>query len=244
MNEYTEDDKKNMNTDKFEHYYGIYDMYFNSIKNNDISLLEIGVKKGESLRLWKDYFPNAEIWGVDINPPCKNEEEERVNVVIGDQNEIETFNKIDKEFDVIIDDGSHVYNHMINSFCYTWSKLKLGGLYFIEDTAMTFHESFVGHQQDRNAWDSFIAGNIRALDLDTFSDNLIRKRIDSGYTGRANYQHSFARNMKKFIGVDVENFRNEILFIHHYCNLLVIKKKNDVSISAFDHFNSNKHNIF
>lgn len=231
--------EQNINTDKFAHYYPIYDMYFHSLREDKLNILEIGVKNGESLRLWKKYFPNAQIWGVDIDPKCLDHQEENIEILIGDQNEPTTFDAIKKiDFDIIIDDGSHVFFHMINSFEYLWKNLKNGGLYFIEDTGMIFHNNFLGFAQSRDKWDEFLVHQIRSLDLDTFSANLIEKRLEKDKNNRANFSHPIAQNVEKHLGVNVRNFRNEVLFFHHYCNLMVVKKKFDTETSAFDQIDS------
>ena len=49
--------------------------------------MEIGVYHGNSLKVWKDYFPNAEIYGIDIDPSCKKFEDERTKIIICDQND-------------------------------------------------------------------------------------------------------------------------------------------------------------
>lgn len=44
----------------------IYENYFKELRLKKINILEIGIDKGDSLRIWRDYFPNANICGVDI----------------------------------------------------------------------------------------------------------------------------------------------------------------------------------
>ena len=58
------------NTDKVQHgYLRIYDPIFSDYVDKEINLLEIGVFKGGSLFLWKDYFPKGQIFGIDLNAP-------------------------------------------------------------------------------------------------------------------------------------------------------------------------------
>ena len=83
--------------------------------------------------MWREYFPNATIVGMDINPPI---EVEGCTVVQGDQGNCWDLSRLcqDGLFDVIIDDGSHRHQHQITSF-YTLfpSGMNPGGLYIIED---------------------------------------------------------------------------------------------------------------
>jgi hypothetical protein len=85
------------------------------MRDEPIRILEIGVKKGSSLRMWKNYFRNGLIYGLDIDPNCKMYEEDRISIEIGIQDDPEflcgCFGGTDK-FDVINDDGSHVNRHM------------------------------------------------------------------------------------------------------------------------------------
>lgn len=64
-------------------YLDVYERYFRPLKRRPINLLEIGVKEGRSLRLWKAYFPKAKIYGLDIDPACKQYEEDRISIEIG-----------------------------------------------------------------------------------------------------------------------------------------------------------------
>jgi len=240
---FTEEEKEELkiNTDKFVHYFPIYDFYFKDIKDKEINILEIGVKNGESLRLWSKYFKNANIIGVDLNPECLKEKDKLLNIdiLIGDQSDPKTFEKIkNTKFDIVIDDGSHVFNHMIMSYLILWKNLKPGGLYFIEDTSMTFHNNFLGYPQNRDEWDGFIIRGIRSLDLDIFSYNIVDERIKNKPNNRANYDHPISKNIKKNTGIDSREFKNEILFMHVYNNLLVYKKKFDLDKTCWNQLDS------
>jgi len=82
---------------KWEHYFNIYERHFSKFRNKEIVVLEIGVDRGGSLQMWKDYFGDkAKIYGVDINPNCKHLEEENVQVFIGDQADRNFLNNIKK----------------------------------------------------------------------------------------------------------------------------------------------------
>jgi 23S rRNA U2552 (ribose-2'-O)-methylase RlmE/FtsJ len=72
---------------KWEHYFDIYERYFKKFRDlPSVVILEIGVANGGSIEMWKNYFgPNAKIFGIDINPNCKNLEERQIEIFIGDQ---------------------------------------------------------------------------------------------------------------------------------------------------------------
>lgn len=125
-------------SDKWESYLHFYDKEFHHLRNMQISLLEIGVQNGGSLETWAKYFPFAErLVGIDIDEQCGNLkfDDPRIQVVVGDGSEVE----LDGEFNIIIDDGSHVSADIIKSFQHWWPKLLPGGLYVVED----FHTMWI-----------------------------------------------------------------------------------------------------
>lgn len=111
-------------------YIEFYEQQLFRFRDMPIKLLEIGVNRGKSLRLWSQYFthPDAKIIGLDIKPvslPIP-----RVTVLMGDAKK---YDPGDQTFDVIIDDGSHNVLDQFTAFDNLWPKLSLGGLYVIED---------------------------------------------------------------------------------------------------------------
>ena len=91
---------------------------------------------GASLRMWRDYFPNATVYGCDILESVLFEDE-RIKTFWVDQSSEEILKERvpELEFDMILDDGSHLLPHMITSFKALWSRVKPGGYYIIEDMA-------------------------------------------------------------------------------------------------------------
>lgn len=132
---------------KWAHHFPIYDSYFEAIQNRPLSLLEIGVAWGGSMFTWQQYFPKAQITGIDINPDCKKFEEDNIKVFIGDQADVNFLKEVNNQtgpYDIIIDDGGHMMNQQITSFKTLFRLLKDGGHYVIED----YHTSFVPKYQD------------------------------------------------------------------------------------------------
>ena len=119
------------------HSYGdSYDEIFNNFDHlGQINILEIGVQKGGSLCAWRDYFPNGNIYGIDIIDCILDEyRREDFNYIISDIKDLSIKEKLkDVTFDIIIDDGSHhiddVYFVVLNYL----DKLNSGGYLIIED---------------------------------------------------------------------------------------------------------------
>jgi hypothetical protein len=123
-------------------YLHIYEQYFRSRRRQRLNILEIGVLGGNSLRMWKRYFRNAQIFGLDIDPNAKRHEEERISITIGSQSDERTLAEVSRKaghFDIVIDDGSHVNHHMIASFEHLFPRLSPGGIYALEDLGGSYH---------------------------------------------------------------------------------------------------------
>lgn len=92
---------------------------------------------GGSVRMWAEFFPNAQIHGVDINP-ATHLDGARIKTYQVDQSSDESLEAFKGKvsevlFDVIIDDGSHIADHQQLTVSVLWERLRPGGLYFIED---------------------------------------------------------------------------------------------------------------
>jgi hypothetical protein len=142
-------------TDKHRHkfdgvnYMNVYHQYFLPLRERVFNVLELGVLDGGSLKVWRDYFPNAHVWGVDINPNVPRDHGERIHVIVGSQTDPLTLCQVQpNELDIIIDDGSHVVDHMIESLRLLWPRVASRGLYVIEDLENIYADISKG----RNKW--------------------------------------------------------------------------------------------
>jgi len=114
------------------HYIESYDRLLTPYRYGKINVLEIGICQGHSLKMWREYFPEANIFGIDINVI---DEIPGVTMYQADQSDRARLEELfpDTVFDIIIDDGSHKIQHQLLSAKYLWGKMKSGGLYIIED---------------------------------------------------------------------------------------------------------------
>jgi SAM-dependent methyltransferase len=110
----------------------------------NLKLLEVGVWKGHSLRIWSDIFPNGEIYGSDIDYSIMEfDHTEYKNIRLGkegSQDDPETFKDLPM-FDIIIDDASHFIDLTQKTFHILKNYLKPGGIYVIEDINAWAHNT-------------------------------------------------------------------------------------------------------
>lgn len=109
-----------------------YEDRFKDIRLEKLNILEIGVATGLSLEMWSEYFPNSQIYGVERKQIEYKPTNKRIELIIGDATDSKTFQNIEN-FDIIIDDGSHIFTDQIFSYAILFHKLKNNGIYIIED---------------------------------------------------------------------------------------------------------------
>ncbi|MCI9123140.1 MAG: class I SAM-dependent methyltransferase [Eubacterium sp.] len=142
---------KHTRIDKWMHYYEAYDRVFSKYRGKAVAILEIGVRGGGSVQMWKDYFDidgvDVKVYGIDINPKCKEYETDKIEIFIGSQDNKEFLEKVKKKIgkvDIIIDDGGHTMNQQIVSLEVLWDCLKDDGTYLCEDTFTSYLSSHGG----------------------------------------------------------------------------------------------------
>ncbi len=187
--------------DKWSHYFEVYDRHFSKYRGKEIVLLEIGTFQGGSLQMWKKYFGDkAKIYGIDINPNCKQVEEENIKIMIGSQSDRDFLKKVIKEvppFDILIDDGGHTMLQQIVSFEELFGHVKPDGVYLCED----LHTSY---------WKEYGGGYKRKGSFIEYSKNFI---------DQLNAYHS------KEAALPVSSFTTSVSSLHYYDSILVIEKR-------------------
>jgi len=187
-------------------YLDVYEQYLLPHQDEKIALMEIGVKDGASLRMWKSFFPRADIFGIDIDPRCKTLEQERIRIATGSQDDEQFLAGCFGErprFHVIIDDGSHINRMTLASFQYLFHhRLHSGGLYIIEDLRCSYDKLQTQFDVRKN-WPG-MRYNDPAVSLDND-----RKDMDDFFLK---------------ILFDLDHRKGEIQFIHFWSNMCVIKK--------------------
>lgn len=149
---------------KYHNYLMKYEQLFKTLKDDKISLLEIGVLEGRSIALWADYFVNGTIVGVDTSLKAFNDHKPELlnqgafaknnnyHLIEGNSLDPEIKNKINSygQFDIIIDDGDHLGTSQAKTFeNLFYQYLKPGGIYIIEDCHVGFISTYFAKQMDK-----------------------------------------------------------------------------------------------
>ena len=187
---------------KWKHYFEIYERHFSRFRGTDVHIVEFGVSQGGSLQMWKKYFgADAKLFGVDINPHCKNLEEKQIEIFIGDQedrNFLKSMTDKIPKIDILIDDGGHSMAQQINTFEELFPYIDKNGVYLCED----LHTSY---------WPRYDGGHKRRGTFIEYSKNFI---------DYINAWHSVQESK-----LHVTDFTKSAHSLHYYDSVLVIEKR-------------------
>lgn len=160
---------------KSAHYLPIYERHFAPFVGRSIFFLEIGTWKGGSAQMWKRYFgPAARVVTCDINPECKQHEDDLVQVRIGDQSDPRFLQRLIDEFgapDIVLDDGSHVMPDIQASFEYLYPRMARDGVYMVEDLHTAYWPEYGGGYRAASSFVEIAKG---------FADDLNHDHIREG----------------------------------------------------------------
>lgn len=119
-------------------YIDFYEENFSKYKHKKINLVEIGVRCGASIKLWREYFSNAMIYGIDNGPIGIEMNEEwvsgdNVQYIECDAYTQECVDKLPNKIDILIDDGPHFFESHVKLLQLYLHKINKGGILVIED---------------------------------------------------------------------------------------------------------------
>ncbi len=193
---------KILSSHKWNHYFDIYHTHMAKFVDKNPVIVEIGVQRGGSLEMWNYYFNGkCKIYGIDIDPACKDIERHfnNVTILIGDQSDETFLDNIIKtipNIDILVDDGGHINSHQIKTFEKLYDNIVPGGLYLIED----LHTSY---------WSEYGGGLKNPYSFIEYSKNLI-DMLNAFFVRDVGYDRSFA----------IKTYS-----LHYYDSVLVIEKK-------------------
>lgn len=193
----------------FHWYAQHYSRHFAPLRDSPVRLLEIGIGGyqyedlgGESLRMWQRYFRRGLVYGLDIfrKPGVCGP---RMRIVQGDQSDPQFLDELGCQlgpFDIVIDDGSHINDHVKTSFDSLFPHVRPGGLYVIEDLQTAYWPGYGGDSEDLNNADTSIRMLKTLVDGLNYQELPERRRNFPSYTD----QH--------------------VVGLHFYHNLAVVEK--------------------
>jgi len=187
---------------KWKHYFEIYDRHFSRFRRTDVHVVEFGVSHGGSLQMWKTYFgPKSKVFGVDINPHCRQLEDEGYEIFIGDQEDRRFLRSLAERIpriDILIDDGGHTMKQQINTFKELFPRIDDHGVYLCEDLHTSYLPQYGGGYGRRG---SFI-------------------EYSKSFIDQINAWHSTQKG-----SLTVTEFTESVHSLHYYSSILVIEKR-------------------
>lgn len=185
---------------KWDHYFDAYHRHFARFRGTDVRILEIGIYSGGSLEMWHEYFgARCHVYGVDVEQACREYEDERTTVFIGDQADREFWRRFRVAvpvLDIVVDDGGHQTEQQATSLEELLPHLRFGGVYVVED-----------HHGTRNQFAAYMSGLVDAL---------------NAYSGIADHANPERRKVSRARG-----FQAAIDSIHAYPYMTVIERRHD-----------------
>ncbi len=185
-----------------------YQRHLEHLRGEEFTLLELGVGGyarsigGASLKMWKWFFPKAHVIGLDIEDKTALSGG-RITVVQGDQTDEALLTSLMEEHQplVVIDDGSHVPDHVRASFGVLFPLLPDDGVYAIEDTQTSYWPEW-GGQADPRA---------RGTSMD-----LVKDLVDG-------------LNFEEYVDQHEPSYTDRwVRSVHCYHNLVVVEKGDNV----------------
>ena len=200
--QYSQPHKKDNIKKKAHSYSKFYEHYFKDIRNNNLNIIEIGSFYGNASAALFFYFKNSNIFGADINPDMFLYKSKRVNNFFLNNSKRELIEKNLKnkkvEFDIIIEDASHMLKDQVLTLFMYFKLLKPGGIFIIEE--IDFPEKYLNMRE-----------NQEPPDLKSILKNVLEKKDFSSKYVKDEEKTYFLNNYKS-IDFFKGNF-NEIVFI-------------------------------
>ena len=128
-------------------FFDVYSELLSKYKNKKITFVEIGVKWGGSLFMWKRFFgKKARIIGIDLDPSAKELEKFGFEIFIGDQSSKKFWDDFFSNvgsIDILLDDGGHTNEHQILTLNYVLDNINNGGIIIVEDVICSYQKNLI-----------------------------------------------------------------------------------------------------
>ena len=131
---------------KWDSYFDVYERTFARFVGRGITFVEVGVDAGGSLLMWKAYFQNARIIGVDVDPAARDLTRYGIEIFIGDQESEAFWDEFYKSvgpIDVLLDDGGHHNREQIVTVDHALRHVRNHGVVMVEDVHTSYMRQFL-----------------------------------------------------------------------------------------------------
>ena len=122
----------------------IYELYLAGRRDEALTIVEFGVEAGGSVRMWRDFFPRAQVIGVDVVADRVQYADDAITILIGDQKDPKILAQIAQRgpIDLVVDDGSHRAEEQQACLLALWPHLAPDGIYVVEDIHTSYREKY------------------------------------------------------------------------------------------------------
>jgi hypothetical protein len=212
-----------------------------------MAMLEIGLDKGGSLHLWKEYFPHARVYGTDISDKTRFQDA-RTHIFQAAQDNVTALQLMldqlqpppsaarlfgaTQPFHLIVDDASHFPSDTIASFEHLFLHgLLPGGVYALEDLATSYdlmHKSRYGlYNHGRKEWAPVgRTGELSVVNYFKEIADLVNRRFESPPRGSSSWNHTYAdRPGMRTPSTEVAEWVTMVTFAQSF--VIVVKKTTD-----------------
>jgi cephalosporin hydroxylase len=150
-----------------------YAQHFSALRKKKLKLIELGIGEedyglgGASLKMWEQYFTQADIYGVDLWDKSELDTN-RIHTLTGDCTDEEFLNDIASNigpFDIVIDDASHITKHTLRTLFHLIHHVRPGGYYVIEDIQTSYWPTHGGTSLAVNLVETPISWLKHAIDI-------------------------------------------------------------------------------
>ena len=140
-------DASELRSRKYDTYFEVYERVLGRYAGQGATIVEVGVGDGGSILMWKKYFRDARVIGVDIDPGARDLTRFGIEIHVGDQGSDEFWEGFYASvgpIDVLLDDGGHYQEQQIVTVAHALRNLRDGGVVFVEDVHTSYLPGFGG----------------------------------------------------------------------------------------------------
>jgi hypothetical protein len=205
-------------SDKWNHYFDIYQKYLGKYEGKNVTFIEVGVQYGGSLEMWSNFFgPESKLYGIDVDPFCSTLKYDNPNIkiIIGDQGNPNFWNEFLPTIgpiDIFLDDGGHHMFQQILTFENVWPSINTNGIYMCEDTHTSYFSNFRAGYKNQS---TFVEYAKDFVDLMNMKDIGIYTEQSETITRMYNTRDALVN----------KKFAEDVSSVHFYDSMIIFEKE-------------------